>query len=336
MASPGPHMSSRVWTRVAGLVAGLAAVGALLWYAGPSAVASALAHARPELIAAAVGCYAAYFFVRGVRWWRLLQRPAPGVALATPIAWSAVGWLINSHLPLKAGDVARATMVARRQRANLANVLGTVAVERLLDVFAVAAVASVGLLAAATLGGPHLPAWLSNALLVAWVLPVAALGVLVGMARWLRRRPVNGRWGRLLARLADASQDLLARPRQIPGLLALSLLGAALQAGIFVSIFLALAPSTPAILVAAAAPIFLLTFAVAFVPGNVGTYEAGFVLAFSLTGIEAAALVPLAIATHLVTHASATTLGGLAWAVDRITVAAPAPAHVEAEAEAVS
>jgi uncharacterized membrane protein YbhN (UPF0104 family) len=103
------------------------------------------------------------------------------------------------------------------------------------------------------------------------------------------------------------------------------------QTLVYVFLILAFIPSAPILVVAAGAPLFLLTFAAAFTPGHLGTYEAGFVLVYATLGLgDAAALVPVALAIHLVTASMVTVLGGLAFGALWATPgrrAAPVPAR---------
>lgn len=295
------------WKRLKGalaLVGGIGLLVFLLAYAGPDRLADAFAHASPALVAAAAAAYGLFFILRGIRWRSLLASAAPSVGVASTTSLSAFGWLVSTFIPLKAGDAARAALLARRQRASLAAVAGTVVVERGLDVIGLAATASAGLLAIHLASPGLLPGTVARAVAVAWVLPLLGLLVLAFMARRVSPERVRPRFlAGPLHRFLAAARWLGDHPRQVPLFFALSLLIVAVQASVFVFLFLAFQPDAPIATVAAGAPLFLLSFVIAVTPGHIGTYEAAFVAVYGLFGFDRALLAAMAILIHILTAA---------------------------------
>ena len=301
--------------------AGVVFLGALVAYVGPSTVAGALLSANLPLLALAAGTYAFFFLLRGIRWRALLSRSAPDVRVSSTTSITAVGWLANSILPLKGGDVLRAALVARRENLAVGPSAATVALERVLDLVGLASIAALGLLLIPN--HADLPEWLGRAMEVAWVVPVLAL---VGLALlvWLRApamrlcaaacRPL-GKVGAKLHGFVDttvAGLDALARrPRLLAFLLPLTFVVAAAQALIFAFIVVAFIPSVPFALAYGGSAMFLLSFVVSVTPGNVGTYEAAFVAVFVALGTSPEVAVPAAILTHLTTTIIVAVLGSL-------------------------
>ncbi len=82
---------------------------------------------------------------RGARWRLLLTPSNPSVSATDAFKLEAAGLALNNILPLRLGELARATFAARMFKIPLITVLATILVERLLDVivlfimFAVAA-----------------------------------------------------------------------------------------------------------------------------------------------------------------------------------------------------
>ena len=82
---------------------------------------------------------------RGARWRLLLTPSNPSVSVMDAFKLEAAGLALNNILPLRLGELARATFAARLFKVPLVTVLATILVERLLDVivlflmFAVAA-----------------------------------------------------------------------------------------------------------------------------------------------------------------------------------------------------
>lgn len=303
-------------------VIGFGLLGALLAFVGPSRVADAVRGASPLYLALGVASYLAFFLARGFRWRMLFSKSAPDVRLSTTTGTTAVGWLANSILPLKGGDVLRAALLARRDKVSLVTSASTVALERVLDLLGLAMVAALGLLMLPR--SLQLPDGVAFALEIVWILPLlslVALGVLVALrvrAMALAERTV-GRWGKVGQKLVHfldvtlAGLDALSRqPRLLMTLLPLTLVVAILQALIFTFLVMAFIPGTPPGLAFAGSAIFLLSFVVSVTPGNVGTYEAAFAAVFTALGAAPEVAVPAAVLTHFATTLIVAACGGAA------------------------
>lgn len=304
------------------LILGLALLAGMLAYVGPQQVARALAEASPLYLFLAVVAYVTFFVLRGIRWKLLFSQSAPDVRLTSTVSTTAVGWLANSILPLKGGDVLRAALLARREKVGLATSAATVGLERVLDLVGLAIVAAAGLLLLPRAAG--LPAGLERALAIVWILPLAAVIVLFVLVRFrgatvrvasVVMKPL-GKWGHKLVDFGDtvlAGLDALGRkPRLLALLLPLSIGVAIAQALIFTFLVGAFLVGTPLALAFAGSAIFLLSFVVSITPGNVGTYEAAFVAVFVALGATPEAAVPAAILTHVTTTLTVALLGALA------------------------
>ena len=306
-----------------GLAAALALVALLVAVAGPAAVARALARADLGLTIAAAAAYALFFALRGVRWHLLLGPGATGPATAT--ALTASGWLVSTVAPLKAGDVMRAAWMARRHRVGFGAVAGTVAIERTLDVLGLALAAS-GALLAVHLAGLAVPALLQDLVAIAWLVPLAAAAFLLALA-WVVPAPQGkGLVARLLRVVRQALDQLPAlarRPRVLVPVLALTVACIVAQCLVYAFLVAAVVPTGGEMesevqllwIALAGAPLFLLSFALAFTPAHLGTYEAAFVLVYAGLGLaDASTLLPAALAVHLLTASIVAVLGGLSFA----------------------
>ncbi len=76
----------------------------------------------------------AELFFRGARWRLLLNPSNPGVRAVDAFRLEAAGLALNNILPLRLGELARATFAARLFKIPLVTVLATILVERLLDI----------------------------------------------------------------------------------------------------------------------------------------------------------------------------------------------------------
>jgi hypothetical protein len=94
--------------------------------------------ASPLLVLAAFGVYYLGFPLRGYRWALLLR--GTGFACPTKDATEIIflSWLVNCVVPAKLGDVYRAYLLKINSDASLSRTFGTVFIERVLDLFAIA------------------------------------------------------------------------------------------------------------------------------------------------------------------------------------------------------
>ncbi|MEO5885691.1 MAG: lysylphosphatidylglycerol synthase transmembrane domain-containing protein [Candidatus Limnocylindrales bacterium] len=97
--------------------------------------------ANPLLVLAAFLIFYAGFPLRGLRWRILLH----GTGLRIPVKDSTeilfLSWLVNCVVPAKLGDVYRAYLLKINSTASLSRTFGTVFIERVLDLFAIALLA---------------------------------------------------------------------------------------------------------------------------------------------------------------------------------------------------
>jgi hypothetical protein len=112
------------------------------------------------------------FLMRGLRWWVMLQSEQP-VSPRTTFWGTAVGYLGNTLLPARAGEIIRSVMVAMRTGINTSYVFATALTERLMD-----AVFLVLLSLGALLFMPALPPWLLVAVQIFTALGLIGLAVL--------------------------------------------------------------------------------------------------------------------------------------------------------------
>ena len=101
-------------------------------------VPSLILAANPALVLAAFLIFYAGFPMRGLRWKILLR----GTGLKVPTRDSTeiifLSWLVNCVVPAKLGDVYRAYLLKINSTASLSRTFGTVFIERILDLCAIA------------------------------------------------------------------------------------------------------------------------------------------------------------------------------------------------------
>jgi uncharacterized protein (TIRG00374 family) len=136
-------------------------------------------------------------WVRARRWRYLFPpgSPPPGLLPAVMI-----GYMVNNILPLRAGEIVRVYVVARRWGHGFWTTLATLIVERVLDSLAIILVLATLMLLVPV---PPIFQWTAGVLLVLDVAAVAALVVVAAAPRRAQRRLERrlARWPRLASRV---------------------------------------------------------------------------------------------------------------------------------------
>src|SRR5665811_1560028 len=99
---------------------------------------SAVRAANPAFLLAAFLIFYAGFPLRGFRWVLLLRGASFRVGTRDATRILFLSWLVNCLVPAKLGDVYRAYLLKINSAASLSRTFGTVSIERILDLFAIA------------------------------------------------------------------------------------------------------------------------------------------------------------------------------------------------------
>jgi len=94
--------------------------------------------ANPALVLLAFIVFYLGFPLRGYRWERLLRETGFIIGLRNSVEILYISWFVNCVVPAKLGDVYRAYLLKMNSPASLSRTFGTVFIERILDIFAIA------------------------------------------------------------------------------------------------------------------------------------------------------------------------------------------------------
>jgi uncharacterized protein (TIRG00374 family) len=280
-----------------------------------------IARANPWLILLAFGIYYLGFPLRGWRWTRLLRGAGYKVKVKDGTEILFLSWLVNCIVPAKLGDLYRAYLLKLNSPVSATRTLGTVFMERILDLIAVAAL---GVLAGYWHFRDHLnnlPAAAQVSLTVGVVVVVLLIVALVVMRSFGRRvigllplphravefydRFEEGVFGSVGARgmpLLGLMTGLIWLTEALRLYLVVRALGFGVDLGFSGALFVALIGS-------------LLT-ALPLTPGGIGVVEGGMIGvltgAFGLSGTHAAAIV---LVDRAISVFSIVVLGGIAYMI---------------------
>ena len=103
-----------------------------------SQVPELILQASPAIVLLAFIVFYLGFPLRGYRWARLLRETGFGIGTKDSSEILYLSWFVNCVVPAKLGDVYRAYLLKMNSPASLSRTFGTVFIERILDIFAIA------------------------------------------------------------------------------------------------------------------------------------------------------------------------------------------------------
>lgn len=103
-----------------------------------AAVPELILQANPAFVLLAFVVFYLGFPLRGYRWERLLRETGFVIGLRDSSEILYISWFVNCVVPAKLGDVYRAYLLKMNSLASLSRTFGTVFIERILDIFAIA------------------------------------------------------------------------------------------------------------------------------------------------------------------------------------------------------
>ena len=309
----------RGWVKpLIGLVVTAAFVWLLLRGIDFQGLTAAFANLSIPYLLLALAFLAAGYAVRIVRWWWMLCALEPGLPLVCCVWPFLTSIAINNTVPLRAGDALRIFGFRHQLRSPPMRVLGTLVVERLLDLLALLTFFFVGLLGLPTDVFPDslitVSVWLAGSSLGTVVILIILGPWLPGIVRAIADRPglaARG-WSEAIQRLGInlvEALNLLQAPARLVTLLVLSLVTWAFEGAVFATVarafdsgamefgpWFALATATLATLLPSS-------------PGYVGTFDYFAVLGLTAYGASREAAVAFALTVHAVLWIPLTVLG---------------------------
>jgi uncharacterized protein (TIRG00374 family) len=313
------RLRSGWWRTLAGLVVAALFVALLARRVEWSEVRRVLTGAQWTTLLLGLLALTGDMAARITRWWFMLraaEADLPWTSCVRPFLGSLA---LNNTVPLRAGDVVRVFGFRRALRAPTAHVVGTLVLERMLDLLVLVAILFVGVLGTSgifprpfmLLAGAA-GVFAIAALLAITLFPDAITGLLQRVVtRLFCRRTWLPQAKGAVAQLT-ASLALLRSPARAARLLGLSLLAWVLEGAVFACVALSLKISLPW-----AAPWLSLGAATLATllpssPGYVGTFDYFASLGLTAYGASASTATAFALLTHLLLWLPVTLVGLIA------------------------
>jgi uncharacterized protein (TIRG00374 family) len=296
---------------VAGIAISVLAFALVFRSVDLSATGRILSEAAPQWVLLAAAFLVVDVLIRALRWRRLLA-PIKDVPFGATLAYLLIGYLANNVLPARLGELVRCHYLGDREGISRTTALGTVVVERVVDIAVVVAIAAFAIIVLSIRG------LVASAVLVGVAIVVLlVIGLVIGIAAHRipgaeRVAAAAARWPRVgeLARKLRHGLAVAGRPRTLFEALALSVIawGATLlafaAAGQAVGIELTVGQA--ALLAAGVA----LAAAIPSGPASLGTFELAGVRIAQAFGIAAEPAFAIALLVHA-TILVITSVGGV-------------------------
>ena len=273
----------------------------------------------PAGLVVGVLALAAGYTVRVVRWWWMLRVLEPSLPLRNCFRPFLGSIAVNNTVPLRAGDFVRAFGFRDALRVAPAKVVGTLVVERVLDMFVLLTLFFAGLVGVARGAVPPHFVAAGTALFALCLVGVLTLVLAPRFVEAVVARvllgPLAGRtWA---ARVHGAAEQffgtltLVLTPRRAVQLLGFSLAGWALEGGLYAAVAWALhtggAPLGPWFALATGTLATLLPSS----PGYVGTFDYFAILGLTAYGATRTAAAAFALLVHVLLWLPPTLVGAL-------------------------
>ncbi len=241
----------------------------------------------------------AYTIVVRCQRWQLLLRPLGHVPFMPLFSATCIGFFCNMVLPLRVGEVVRPVLLARRTRLPVSSVLGSVLLERLLDMVTI-----LGFLGTVVFLVP-VSDTIRRSGIAFLVFAIAAMTMVIALQR---RHPLalgltSGAFSLLPARLRTRADAALHG--FIDGLQGIGGAGAMLRIALYsVYLWLTIGSVFAIGIIACGLPVPVVSGGLTVVtvvagavsapsaPGFIGTFQAGCILALAFFGVDRADAIP--------------------------------------------
>lgn len=291
---------------------GLAVTAVFLWLLArgvdPDELGRAFAGLSISAVLLALAFGTAGHAVRIVRWWILLRALEPDLPLGACVRPFLAGLAVNNVMPFRAGDVLRVVGFRRQLRSPAMRVLGTLVIERALDLCIVSGIFFLGLFGLPDGAFPRnvvvAAAWLAGAGMATILASMLLLPLFDRYGDRLQgcRLLAGRRWPEAVSRHGGHLAEALGLVRSMPRMLSLGGLSVVVwicEGAVFVTVAAALEAGVarlgPWLSLAAGT----LATAIPSAPGYIGTYDY-----FAAQGLAAYGASPeIAVALALTVHA---------------------------------
>lgn len=277
-------------------------------------VGTVLLSANWKLVALAGLATVATTVIKGIRWWLFLRHSAK-ISLGQSIRFTLAGIGVNSIVLANAGEVARVGLAAKAGKAPVSKVLGTLASDKIVEIFAFFTMAFVAALVQPPENIPHTKLIAGAALVLVPLLVIVVWWLSAGS---IAKEAKPSGWRRYVMKLRNFFVHFLAEARKrLQGpdafyAFILSLISWPAQIATYALGAAAVGVKLPLVGTVAAVVAVNLGGIARATPGNVGVFQVMYALAVAPFGVDRPDALAAAVLIQAIQVASAVVAGLLA------------------------
>jgi uncharacterized protein (TIRG00374 family) len=298
----------------ASLAVGILLLVAMIWWTGIDKIGATMGSASPLWLAAAALTILPTYILRAIRW-KLLLTPVKKTVRVSNTLWStSVGSMVNTLVPIRLGEFVRAYVLGEKEGTGFAPGLSSIVVERTLDLIGLLSIGIVTMAlisAQAGLSSIVRDIFTALALLIAAILTVIIVGIkkesliIRLLTRTTSKIPLVKKYSDRIAdftsSLIKGLQGLSQKPKMFTANIALTLILWLTQTSVIYLTFTAFNYPMPFVAATLGGVLMSISHILPATPGYVGSYEAFWVLIFTLLGVtQTDLLLAMGVISHLV------------------------------------
>jgi uncharacterized protein (TIRG00374 family) len=298
----------------ASLAVGILLLVVLIWWTGIDKIGAAISSASPLWLAAAALIILPAYILRAIRWKLLLSPVKKNIRVSNTFWSTAVGFMVNTLIPIRLGEFVRAYILGEKEETGFGPSFSSIVVERTLDLIGLLSIGIVTMFlvsAQAGLSSIVVDIFKAVAVLIAVILAVIIVGIkkealiIRGVTGIASKIPLVKRY---TARIADFASSLIKglqglsqNPKMFAANISLTWILWLTQTSAIYLTFEAFNYPLPFVVAILGGVLMSVSHILPATPGYVGSYEAFWVLIFTLLGVtQADLLLAMGVISHLI------------------------------------
>jgi len=296
------------------LIVGLLLLAVLILWTGIDKLGAAIGSASPLWLAAAASVVLPVYVLRAIRWKLLLSPVKQNLGVGNAFWSTGVGFLVNTLVPVRLGEFVRAYVLGEKEGTGFAPSFSSIVVERTLDLIGLLSIGIVTMFLVSTqaeLSSIVVDIFQAVAVLIAVILAVMVVGIkketlIIGWVFGLTSRipfvkKYSSRISEFASSLIKGVQGLSQDPKRFVVNMSLTWILWLIQTTTIYLIFQAFNYPLPLLAAFLGGVLMAVSHILPATPGYVGSYEAFWVLIFTLLGVpQVDLLLAMAVISHLV------------------------------------
>ena len=296
------------------LVVGILLLIALIWWTGIDKIGAAIGSASPLWLAAAATVILPAYILKAIRWKLLLLPVKKNVRVSNTFWSTALGNMVNTLIPIRLGEFARAYILGEKERTGFAPCFSSIVVERTLDLIGLLSIGVVTMLmvsAQTSLSSLVANIFTAVAALIAAILAVIIVGIkkedliIRILTQVTSKIPLIKKYTKRITDFASSLikglQGLSQNPKMLIANFSLTWIAWLIHTSAIYLTFMAFNYPISFVAATLGGVLMSLSHILPATPGYVGSYEAFWVLIFTLLGVtETDVLVAMGVISHLI------------------------------------